>query len=442
MKFWLRTILLAGVFGGCLAAMAAAPVAGPQTASSTSSASASSFIIKSVSIKDSPGVPDTGGHSVIGGLLRGSLTAVEPNLILCVTPAGGRRTCTGVCPPGHDCTQRLGGGIRINGANPAVHLEVMDNDGQGHITSLGAADFADSTMCTQSQPCMHIFPDPTSPDPANGTNSTIYFDFGTTANLAQPSGAGPATSTPASTTTAPARLPASTSTSGSSAAPKGCHGPYLSIEDAMTKDSNGVDALNLTGDGDTEYGYIIERDPSFLSKPTGAGGYYTTPPVKGSASTMDIDDYVSSYDLCPQFSSYQFVATVHTHPVIYSLLKEYLNFNMNQNFSPSDFTQSVQAKINKTRTWWDSVTDFFGDECVPAQGASKFEKIVMIYVGDRRVRTFEPGEGDCTFSTLGKFFLNKEPYGNDKWGGYVTRTCIVPNVWSWTKQRCVPASQR
>ena len=210
----------------------------------------------------------------------------------------------------------------------------------------------------------------------------------------------------------------------------------------MAKDSNGVDALNLTGGGDTEYGYIIERDPNFLSQPAGSGGYYTTPPVKGSASTMDIDDYVASYNLCPQFSSYQFVATVHTHPVIYSLLKDYFNFNMNQNFSPSDFTQSVQAKINMQRTWWDSVTDFFGDECVPAQGFSRFEKIVMIYVGDRRVRTFEPGTGDCTFSTLGKFFLNKEPYGNDKWGGYVARTCIVPNVWSWNKSKCVPASQK
>lgn len=431
MRTLLRALAPAVVFGLCWAAVADAQ-----------NASATSLIIRSVSIKNSPGVPDTGGHSIIGGLLRGSLAAVEPNLILCVTPAGGRRACTGVCPPGHDCTQRLGNGIRMNSASPSVHLEVMDNDGQGHITSLGAADLTDATMCTQSQPCTHTFPDPTSPDPANGTASTLYFDFGTVANPAQPSGPGPAVSTPP-TTTASGKQPTPTSPPGTQAkVPKGCHGPYQSIEDALAKDSNGVDALNLTGNGDTEYGYIIERDPNFLSRPTGGGGYYTTPPVKGSASTMDIDDYASSYDLCPQFSSFQFVATVHTHPIIYSLLKEYLNFNMNQNFSPSDFTQSVQAKINKSRTWWDSVTDFFGDECVPAQGLSRFEKIVMIYVGDRKVRTFEPGVGDCTFSSVGKFFLNKEPYGNAKWGNYVTRTCIVPNVWSWNKSRCVPASQK
>jgi hypothetical protein len=166
------------------------PASRTQTAPSATPASfntGTAVTLTSISIQNSPGVPDLGGHSILGGVLRGSLTAVEPNLFLCVTPAGGRRTCTAVCQPGHDCTQPLGAGIRINGANPSVRVEVMDNDKQGHITSLGVADVADPTKCTQSlalqsqspapPSCVHTFPDQTSPDPAHGTDSTFYFDF-------------------------------------------------------------------------------------------------------------------------------------------------------------------------------------------------------------------------------------------------------------------------
>jgi hypothetical protein len=263
----------------------------PRTSAQATSGSGTSLTMTSVSIKNSPGVPDIGGHSIILGILRGSLTAVEPNLFLCVTPTGGRKTCTGVCPPGHDCTKPLGNGIRINGAKPSVHVEVLDNDKQGHVTSLGAADIPDATMCIQSQPCTHTFPDPTSPDPANGTNSTFYFEFGPVGHPVPASGSGLTTST----ITMSGNLPTSTLTFGAQVAvPKGCHGPYASIEDAMMKDSNRTDALKAMGTGDTEYGYIIERD---LSKKI--GGYYTTPPVKGSATTMSVEDYGLSEDKCP-----------------------------------------------------------------------------------------------------------------------------------------------
>ena len=62
--------------------------------------------IYTVSIHNAPVVDDKGSHCILCGLATGNLTAVEPNLGICVQPngvAGAKQSCTGVCMPGHDC---------------------------------------------------------------------------------------------------------------------------------------------------------------------------------------------------------------------------------------------------------------------------------------------------------------------------------------------------
>jgi hypothetical protein len=172
-----------------------------------------SSLIRSVSIQNSPAVPDTGGHCIICGLLRGSLTAVEPNLVICVTPTGatgGRRTCTDICPPGHDCKKELGDGVQLNGANPSVHVEVLDNDKEGKIQQLAAFDERDARQCTTSQPCKVDDAD----DQAAGT--LVSFEFGSAQGCAMPgSGSAAGSALVTSTSTASGSLPRLTSTSAS-----------------------------------------------------------------------------------------------------------------------------------------------------------------------------------------------------------------------------------
>jgi hypothetical protein len=83
-------------------------------AAPANSTSATSLMMRSVSIRNSPGVPDLGGHCIICGLVTGNLKAVEPNLVICVTPTGtreGHRQCTSICPPGHDCKKNRSVGV-------------------------------------------------------------------------------------------------------------------------------------------------------------------------------------------------------------------------------------------------------------------------------------------------------------------------------------------
>jgi hypothetical protein len=379
-------------------------------------------MIQTVTIQNSPGVPDTGGHCIICGLVTGNLTAVEPNLVVCVTPAGGAggaRSCTGVCNPGHDCNAPLQRGVTL-ASTPAVHVEVLDNDKQGKTTPLAAFDESDATQCTTAQPCSQTVPDPTSAD-ANGTQLSISFGFGTPEGCDTSAalwGQGPVLL--ASTKILPGVLPAQTVRTGPGcpAGPPGCHGPYTSIEDAMMEDTHPSDALDRTVGGTTEYGYVIVLDPK-------GGGYYTTPPVKGSASTMSIDDYKSSWSSCQPYYDWALVATVHTHP---------LN-PLNENFTPADFTQAVYAKINKStgESFSDLLTYYINDlsaQCVPQQGYSVFEKIVMIYVGDRRYRTFEPKAGDCTVPSALRFVQNNGYALNDgQWKTYRDRTVISKDAY-------------
>lgn len=305
---------------------------------------------------------------------------------------------------------------------------------QGHITSFGAADIADATKCIQpqqsgpsqpSQPsCTHTFPDQTSPDPANGTTSTFYFEF-------EPVGCtAPATSSGLTRSTMTVSGSLGIRTLGCAAEEAvtnpDCRGPYESIEAAMKSSPNGYEALSSTGDIAIEWGYVIARDPKDLGKPAGTGGYYTTPPVRSSAKnhTMDVEkDYGRSWGLCPAYETFDLAATVHTHPENW----------LNENFTASDFSQGIQFK----RLIGDEAGKVLNQEppdkemCVeapkdPNQHLSAFEEIVMIYVGDRMVRTFKPKLGDCSFSGIAAFLMNNLVPLGPTWSGYVDRTCILP----------------
>jgi hypothetical protein len=184
-------------------------------ASTGTNSPVTSTLIQSVWIQNAPSVPDTGGHSILGGILRGNLSAVEPNLVICVTPtgtSGGRRTCTDICPPGHYCQKEFGGGVRLNGANPSVHVEVLDDDKQGKISQLAAFDENDARKCLPDQPCMvdttesipmsvsFGFGGPegcVAPTSVSGTGSTLSSSTSVTVSTPAP------TTAPKSTTTAP-----------------------------------------------------------------------------------------------------------------------------------------------------------------------------------------------------------------------------------------------
>jgi hypothetical protein len=140
------------------------------------------------------------------------------------------------------------------------------------------------------------------------------------------------------------------------------------------------------------------RDPSQKS-----GGYYTTPPVCGTqtnwlgTSIITVDDYEDSLTKASCGTKYlnNFVwsATVHTHPAIWLS-------SANQNFTSSDFTQGILIKMKPGHV---------------------FEKIVMIYAGDHKVRAFAPTVNDPIFSD----FENLVQTTNDQWKRYVDRTQII-----------------
>jgi hypothetical protein len=180
-----------------------------------------------------------------------------------------------------------------------------------------------------------------------------------------------------------------------------CHGPYASVDEAAIRDPAGPRALAATAGGVTEYGFVIVRDSTQTS-----GGYYVTPPVRASersyvgTSYISLDDYKASWGKAScgaedmQANTIQLVATVHTHPV----------YQLNDNFSPSDFTQAIDLK---------------------GKGPNVFEKIVMIYAGDHKARTFAPTVKDTPFSQAQIVYLGYYPKNNQQWNDYVKRTQII-----------------
>ena len=91
---------------------------------------ATHVLLQSVSIYDSPAMPDSGGHSILGGLLTGNLTAILPDLRICAGPHGSApngMVCTAVCKPGHQCLdQPFPGGVSRDPRYPDMTVQVWD----------------------------------------------------------------------------------------------------------------------------------------------------------------------------------------------------------------------------------------------------------------------------------------------------------------------------
>src|SRR5256885_2236240 len=126
---------------------------------SQSSPAPQPVVVQSISIYDSPAAPDVGNHSIIGGLLTGKgLTAILPNLKVCVRPKGtspGREVCTQVCKPGHQClNQQLPGrGLALDASNHSVTVDVRDVSGS---SSQPIATFDEvPANCDSGHPCTH-----------------------------------------------------------------------------------------------------------------------------------------------------------------------------------------------------------------------------------------------------------------------------------------------
>lgn len=145
------------------------------------------YAVSEVSVFDSPAVPDRGGNSVIGGLVRGlaemnldqALTAIEPNLEVCMRPmqaSSQRLYCTLACPHGHSCLNKPFTERPVLDANKPIADVIVANvdqkTGAGHIL----ANFTvEPTLCTMDQPCQEAVINKAT----YGPNATIRIGFAT-----------------------------------------------------------------------------------------------------------------------------------------------------------------------------------------------------------------------------------------------------------------------
>ena len=145
--------------------------------------------IYTVSIHNSPGVPDRGSNCIICGIVRGNFTAVEPNLAICVQATGlggAANLCTDTCQQGHDCKIDFNAAVRLKYPSPSVHITVWNIDvdplkaypnsngvpvEERNQAPIAEFDEPDATACTIASPCPV-------PNPAGGPPMTIGFDFG------------------------------------------------------------------------------------------------------------------------------------------------------------------------------------------------------------------------------------------------------------------------
>jgi hypothetical protein len=110
--------------------------------------------LKSVWVHNVPSAGDTAGHSVLGGLLRGDLKAIEPSIEVCVTQAGQRfGTCSPVCKESYTCrTPFAGGGLLLNPSQPSIHVDIVDPSSSLSQRQIASTD-KNPANCTEKSPC-------------------------------------------------------------------------------------------------------------------------------------------------------------------------------------------------------------------------------------------------------------------------------------------------
>jgi hypothetical protein len=140
---------------------------------------------QTVSIYDSPAVPDLRGHSILGGMLRGNFTAILPNLAVCVSTPGHRDACTPICKPGHACLGQPFGAPWPAAAGGAYTINVYDIDEPSHPdrehTHLIATSRQNPAECTAERHCKW----PVADKAAYGNDSTVEISFGSPCNAEQ-----------------------------------------------------------------------------------------------------------------------------------------------------------------------------------------------------------------------------------------------------------------
>jgi hypothetical protein len=157
------------------------------SASPKSSAKAEDNVIKSVSIYDSPAVPDLGGHSILGGLLTGKgFTAILPNLKVCVRPQSpdhAKKMCTEICKPGHQCLNQhfASPGVQLGSSETTVTVDIIDVDrpGSEHLIvtfNMSPATCADPVDARTSSQCK--FSAPNVSEPSLSGSVQIGFQIG------------------------------------------------------------------------------------------------------------------------------------------------------------------------------------------------------------------------------------------------------------------------
>jgi hypothetical protein len=133
---------------------------------------------QAVSIYDSPAVPDRGGHSILGGMLRGNFAAILPNLAVCVSTPGYQNVCTRICKPGHSCLgQPLAAQWPAGSRGGPSTISVYDIDEPDHPNSknthLIAKSRQDPSQCTAARHCKW----PVADQAAYGKDSTVEIAF-------------------------------------------------------------------------------------------------------------------------------------------------------------------------------------------------------------------------------------------------------------------------
>jgi len=163
------------------------------TATTTAQTSSTNQVVLSVSIVDSPPVPDLGGNSVLWGLLtRGSLTAILPNLQICARPQGSdlsQRVCTTVCKPGHQCMDQPLFGV-VPAGPLTVNVRNVDQKGPDGTmpngVTMGNWDIQNPANCTDANPCGEDTNPLVYGKDASGNPLQVKIAFNIGANCAQP----------------------------------------------------------------------------------------------------------------------------------------------------------------------------------------------------------------------------------------------------------------